>query len=63
MMGLGAISGATAYQPPLPPYMIVNGLRSILGQFKVGLEWLVDAYSSHSIHVGGGTTEAHKTKR
>ena len=27
-----------------------NGLHSISGWFKVGLGWLVNAYSSHSIH-------------
>ena len=32
----GVISGATAYQPPLPPCRVGNMLHSISGQFKVG---------------------------
>ena len=33
-----------------------TSLYHILGRFKVGIGWLVNAYSSHSIHmwVGGG---------
>ena len=32
----GVISGAAAYQPPLPPCRVGNMLHSISGQFKVG---------------------------
>ena len=52
MIGLGVISGTTAYRPPLPSCRVGNMFRSILGRFKVGLGWLVNAYSSHSIHMG-----------
>ena len=48
LMGLGVISDATTYWPQLPPYRVSNRLHFILGQFKVGLGWLVNAYSSHS---------------
>ena len=51
---LGANIGATAYQPPLPPYRVGSGLHFISGLFKVGLGWLVNAYSSYHIHMGGG---------
>ena len=48
---------------PLPPYKIGNGIHFISGQFKVALGWLVKAYSSHSIHLGGGClVQAHKAK-
>ena len=54
MMVLGAISGATSYRPPGPPCRVGNMLHSISGWFKVGLGWLVNAYSSDSIHCRGG---------
>ena len=47
---LGVISDAISYWPPLPSTRVGNGLHSILGWFKVGLEWLVSAYSCHYIH-------------
>ena len=49
-MGLGVISGTTAYRPPQPSYMVGNGLHSVLGRFKVGLGWFVNAYYSHSMN-------------
>ena len=52
MTVLGAISGATSQWPSLPSCRVGNGLRSILGWFKVGLGWLVNAFSSHSIYKG-----------
>ena len=42
--------------PPLSPCRVGNGLHSISSQFKVGLGWLINAYSSNSIHMGGGAT-------
>ena len=48
--GLGAISGATTYLPPLPPYKVGNELHFASGYFKVALELFANAYSSHSIH-------------
>ena len=54
VMVLGAISGAISNWPPLPPYRVSNMLHYISSWFKVGLGWLVGAYSSHSIHRGGG---------
>jgi hypothetical protein len=42
---LGVISGATAYRPPLPPCRAGNEFHSNLGQFKMGLGWLVNACS------------------
>ena len=60
-MVLGAISGATSQWPPLPSCRVGNMLHSISGWFKVGLGWLVNAYSSHFIHnakeVGQQSTE------
>ena len=50
--GLGVISGATTYWPPLPSCRVGNGLHYILSRIKVGLRWLVNAYSSHSIPGG-----------
>ena len=32
------------------PCRVGNGLHSVSDWFKVGLGWLVNAYSSHSIH-------------
>ena len=49
-MVLGVISGATSYRSPRPPCRVGNRLHSISGWFKMGLGWLVNAYSSHSIH-------------
>ena len=49
-MILGVISGATSQRPSLPSCRVGNGLHSISGWFKVGLGWLVNAYSSHSIN-------------
>ena len=43
--------GATSAPPPC---RVGNGLHSISGWFKVGLGWLVNAYSSDSIHCRGG---------
>ena len=54
--GLGVIYGATAYQPPLSPYRAINGLHSVSCRFKMGLGWLVNAYSGHSI-MGRGRVE------
>jgi hypothetical protein len=34
--------------------MVGKGLHSISGWFKVGLGWLFNAYSSHSIKLQGG---------
>ena len=50
MTVLGAISGATSEQPRVPPCSLGNGLHSISGWFEVGLGWLANAYSGHSIH-------------
>ena len=47
---LGVINGATSWRPPLPSCKVGNGLHYISGCFKVGLGWLVNAYSSHSIY-------------
>ena len=47
--GLGAISAITTYQSPLPSYKECNRFHSISGRFKVVLEWLINAFSSHSI--------------
>ena len=47
---MGAISDATTYWPPLPPHRVGKRFHPILGWFKVGLGWLVNAYSNHSIH-------------
>ena len=52
VIGLGAISGAAASQPSLPLYMVDNGSHCVSGRFKVGLGWLVNACSSHSIRRG-----------
>lgn len=41
--------------------MAGNILHSISGWYKVGLGWLVSAYSSHFIH-GGGDVQAHQTQ-
>ena len=61
---LGAISGAISHRPPLPPYKVRNHLHSGSGWFKVGLGWLVNAYSSHSIPGGedGSSHSIHKAK-
>ena len=59
-MGLGAISGVTTWRPPLPPYSLDNGVHYILGRFKVGLGWLVNAYSNYSIHKGEGGFKPRK---
>ena len=60
MTCLGVISGATKYQPPLPSYKVGKRLQSILGQFKVGIEWFVNVYLA--IIFIRGTVEAHIAK-
>jgi hypothetical protein len=53
-MVLCGTSGATSYWPPSPLWRVGNGLHSISGRVKVGLEWLLNAYFSNSIHGGRG---------
>ena len=50
MIVLGAINGATSYRRLIPSCTVGNGLHSLSSWFKVCLGWLVNAYSSHSIH-------------
>jgi hypothetical protein len=50
MSVLGAISGATSYEPSLPPCRVGNGLHYFLGWFKVELGRLVNAFYSHYIY-------------
>ena len=61
-MGSSAISGGTPYQPPLPSYRIGNELYSISSRFRMDIVWLVNAYSSHSIHDMGGRGQFKLTK-
>jgi hypothetical protein len=61
LSSIGAICGATTFQPPILAHRVGNMLQYISGRFKVHSRWLVYAYSSHFIR-RVGTVEAHTTK-